>query len=130
DNVRFDIRYANADGDAVEILVESAPPLAVEAERNVPIPGHSADTLLALVDAGSQENAFSVTMKIGGVAQNMDKDGGMVPYQYVATRTHGGLAIGSFTVVPTRTFSFDSSLSQVVVRKPGEAPRVVNKPLS
>lgn len=130
DNVRFDIRYTNADNDPVEILVESAPPLSVEAERNVPIPGHSADTLLALVDAGSQENAFSVSLKIGGVAQNMEKEGGMVPYQYVATRTHGGLAIGSFTVVPTQTFSFDSRLSEVVVRKPGEAPRVVKKPLS
>ena len=128
DTVKFDIQYKNADGDPVAIQVESSPPQAVEAERNVPVPGHSADTLLALVDAGAQENAFSVTMKIGGETQNMEKEGGMVPYQYVASRTHGGLAIGSFTLVPTQVFSFDSTLSEVVVRKPGDLKRVVQQP--
>lgn len=129
DTVQFAIKYQNSKNQPVELQVESAPPTDVQAERNVPIPGHSANSLVALVDAGSHENAFSVTMKIGGQAQNIDKDGGMVPYQYVATRTHGGLAIGSFSLIPTKVFSSDSTLAQVGVRKPGEE-RVATAPLS
>lgn len=120
------IRYTGYEGDEVEARIESDAPYKVEKKRNSPTFNHSEDSLLAVVDMAARQSAFEVDLKVNGRKQRMEKVGGIVPFQFVATQAQGGLAVGSFTVVPQQTFAFDSTMAEIVVRAPGEpepAPR-------
>jgi hypothetical protein len=94
------LAYENADGQRVEIAVESAPPHKMQDERNGDPMGRSSNVALAAYDIQHRESAFDASVSVAGQSQRMKKEGGMVPSQWTMEQAFGGLATGSFDVLP------------------------------
>jgi hypothetical protein len=94
------LAYENADGQRVEIAVESQPPHKMQDERNGDPMGRSSNVALAAYDIQHRESAFDASVSVAGQSQRMKKEGGMVPSQWTMEQAFGGLATGSFDVLP------------------------------
>ena len=106
------LSYENADGQRVEIAVESEPPHKAQEERNGDPMGRSSNVALSAYDIQHRESAFAASVSVAGQSQRMEKEGGMVPSQWTMEQAFGGLAIGSFDVLPGAEVEWSNAATQ------------------
>ena len=109
------LAYENADGQRVEIAVESEPPHKLQEERNGDPMGRSSNVALSAYDIQHRESAFAASVSVDGQAQRMEKEGGMVPSQWTMEQAFGGLAIGSFDVMPGAEVEWSNNSTQTFI---------------
>ncbi len=95
-HIDVDLSYVNLDGVPVELTYTGRMPKAVQSKRNSSNMGHSANTLVPVLDLSRR--AFGrVRMSIGGERVRARKILGLVPFSLALVQAQAGFSVGDIT---------------------------------
>jgi hypothetical protein len=94
----LDLRYENLDGEPVWVSFEGPMAEAPMKKRNGSTFGHSADSLVAVLDVSHRAFARRASVTIGGERQRLVKVAGLVPLKVALAQTQAGYSAGSWSV--------------------------------
>jgi hypothetical protein len=89
---------------------------------------HSQNELLAVLDIAATESLFKADVSIDGKGLGQRKIGGLVPGRFSLVQSQGGLASGSFKIVPTEPAYGGLAWGGAVYHAAGEAAAVKPAP--
>jgi hypothetical protein len=113
------LNYEGPSGVVDATLMGDAPVKRAK-KRNGRTFTHSQNELLAVLDIPSSESLFKADVQIDGRALGQKKIGGLVPGRFSLVQAQGGLASGSFTIVPTEPAYGGRAWGEVAYRAPGD----------
>lgn len=122
EEVRFTVRYENMDKVASVASFVSKAFGKVERRRNGNTMGHSRNQVLAALDIPYAESAFDANLEVGGKKVAVQKVGGILPFQFAAQQSQGGLSIGSYVVEQTELEEWDTEPGPEILPDPTAAP--------
>ena len=120
--VDVSLSYDNSRGNRVDAQLLGEPPIAPERNRNGRIYNHSQNQLLTVLDIPASESLFKADVTVDGKGLSMRKIAGFVPARFVQQQAQGGLAIGTYRLIPSGPAAGGPTLGSAVLSVQGEAP--------
>lgn len=118
------LAYEGPSGMVDATLMGDAPTKASK-KRNGRTFTHSQNELLAVLDIPASESLFKADVQIDGRALGQKKIAGLVPGRFSLVQAQGGLAIGTFSIVPTEPAYGGRAWGDVAYRAPGDTTPMV-----
>jgi hypothetical protein len=112
------LTYNNTRGESVSAEFTGDPPIKPMKKRNGKTFNHAQNQALAVLDVVSTESLFKANVAVDGKNVGFQKIG-LVPGQFALLQSQGGLATGSYRIVPDAPGVGGAAFGVVSVRTPG-----------
>lgn len=117
DGLDIEVRYDNSDNEPVTAVLQGDPPTKYLKKRNGNTMGHSASSLMAVLDVSSGESLFKGEVRINDRRVPNAKVAGFVPMRFTLTQAQGGIAAGTYQQVPTQMVPFENGAEIMAAQK-------------